>query len=126
MQIADFPLPFSRAPYSRVMFDEDWVFVSGTIGMDYTAQKLAPTVEEQTRLMLRNIASYLKAAGARLEDIVNYTLIIDAMEHVQPVIGVLADHLPCKPTGTAMIAGIAYPGAHVEMQVIARKQERRR
>lgn len=125
MQIADFPLPFPRAPYSRAMFDDDWVFVSGTIGMDYTAQKLAPTVEEQTRLMLRNIASYLEAADARLEDIVNYTLIIDAMAHVQPVIGVLADDLPCKPTGTAMIAGIAYPGAHVEMQVIARKQGRR-
>ncbi|OVZ55167.1 hypothetical protein CDO44_23300 [Pigmentiphaga sp. NML080357] len=121
MQIADFPLPFSRAPYSRVMFDEDWVFVSGTIGMDYTARKLAPTVQEQTRLMLANIASYLAAADARLEHIVNYTLIIDNAEHVGAVIDTLADELPCKPTGTAMIAGIAYPGAHVEMQVIARK-----
>ncbi|VCU68781.1 RutC family protein YjgH [Pigmentiphaga humi] len=122
MQIADFPLPFPRAPYSRAMFDNDWVFVSGTIGMDYTAQELAPTVQEQTRLMLRNISAYLAATGAKLEDIVNYTLIIDSMEHVHPVIEVLADELPCKPTGTAMIAGIAYPGAHVEMQVIARKQ----
>jgi len=122
MQTADFPLPFVNAPYSRAMFDDDWVFVSGTIGMDYDAQRLAPTAEAQTRLMMRNIDTYLKACGARLEEIVNYTLIISAHEHLQPVIRTLAELLPTKPTGTAMIAGIALPEAFVEMQVIARKR----
>lgn len=126
MQTADFPLPFVNAPYSRAMFDDDWVFVSGTIGMDYDAQRLASTAEEQTRLMTRNIDTYLKACGARLEEIVNYTLIISAHEHLQPVIRTLAELLPTKPTGTAMIAGIALPEAFVEMQVIARKRLGRR
>lgn len=121
MQIANFPLPFANAPYSRAMFDEDWVFVSGTIGMDYDAQRLAATAEEQTRLMLHNIANYLAACGARLEQVVNYTLIVSDRQHLQAVVDTLAKCLPCKPTGTAMIAGIALPDAHVEMQVIARK-----
>jgi len=121
MHIADFPLPFANAPYSRAMFDQDWVFVSGTIGMDYETQRLAATVEEQTRLMVDNIATYLAACGATLAQVVNYTLIISGHEHVKAVVDTLAEVLPCKPTGTAMIAGIAMPGAHVEMQVIARK-----
>lgn len=121
MQIAAFPLPFSNAPYSRAMFDNDWVFVSGTIGMDYDTQRLAPTAEEQTRLMLRNIATYLAACGARMEQVVNYTLIVSDREQFTAVVDTLAQELPCKPTGTAMIAGIALPDAYVEMQVIARK-----
>ncbi|MCV0438321.1 MAG: RidA family protein [Hydrogenophaga sp.] len=121
MQIAAFPLPFSHAPYSRALFDHDWVFVSGTIGMDYDAQRLAVTPEEQTQLMLRNIATYLEACGARLEQIVNYTLIVSEREHFATIVDTLARLLPCKPTGTAMIAGIAVPDAFVEMQVIARK-----
>ncbi len=121
MQIADFPLPFANAPYSRAMFDQDWVFVSGTIGMDYETQRLAATAEEQTRLMVDNIATYLAACGATLAQVVNYTLIISGHEHVKAVVDTLAEVLPCKPTGTAMIAGIAMPNAHVEMQVIARK-----
>lgn len=121
MQIAAFPLPFSNAPYSRAMFDNDWVFVSGTIGMDYDTQRLAATAQEQTRLMLRNITAYLAACGARLEQVVNYTLIVSDREHFAAVVDTLAQELPCKPTGTAMIAGIALPNAYVEMQVIARK-----
>jgi enamine deaminase RidA (YjgF/YER057c/UK114 family) len=121
MQIADFPLPFANAPYSRAMHDQDWVFVSGTIGMDYDNQRLATTAEAQTRLMIRNITTYLEACGARLEQVVNYTLIISAHEHVKAVVDTLSEVLPCKPTGTAMIAGIAVPDAYVEMQVIAHK-----
>ena len=121
MQIAAFPLPFTNAPYSRAMFDNDWVFVSGTIGMDYDTQRLAATAEEQTRLMLRNIATYLATCGARMEQVVNYTLIVSDRAHFAAVVDTLSKELPCKPTGTAMIAGIALPDAYVEMQVIARK-----
>lgn len=121
MQIADFPLPFANAPYSRAMFDDEWVFVSGTLGMDYDAHALADGAAAQTRLMVQNIATYLGACGARLEQIVNYTLIVSEHRHLQAVIETLAEVLPCRPTGTAMIAGIALPEAAVEMQVIARK-----
>ncbi|MBP7566509.1 MAG: RidA family protein [Burkholderiaceae bacterium] len=115
------PMPFANAPYSRAIFDDEWIFVSGTIGMDYAAHRLASTAAEQTQLMLRNIESYLATCGGTLHNIVNYTLIVSAHEHLPAVIDALARHLPCKPTGTAMIAGIAIPDAYVEMQVIARK-----
>ena len=122
MRTAEFPLPFVNAPYSRAMFDDDWVFVSGTTGMDYETHQLASAAEQQTRRMMSNIDTYLQACGARLEDIVNYTLIISAHEHLQPIIRTLSELLPTRPTGTAMIAGIALPDAFVEMQVIARKR----
>jgi len=118
---ANHPLPFANAPYSRALHDDDWIFVSGTIGMDYEAKRLADGAREQTRLMMRNIERYLRDCGGELRNIVNYTLIISAHEHVHPVIETLAEVLPCKPTGTAMIAGIAIPDACVEMQVIARR-----
>ncbi|MGB3068181.1 MAG: Rid family hydrolase [Ottowia sp.] len=115
------PLPFADAPYSRAMFDDDWIFVSGTLGMDYEAHQLADGAAAQTELMLRNIERYLATCGGTLRNIVNYTLIVSAHEHLPAVMDALRKHLPCKPTGTAMIAGIAIPEACVEMQVIARK-----
>jgi 2-iminobutanoate/2-iminopropanoate deaminase len=121
MQTAEFPLPFVNAPYSRAMFDDDWIFVSGTIGMDYDTQQLAESAGDQTRLMMRNIERYLAACGGRLDQIVNYTLIIAGAEHLGAVVRTLSEVLPTKPTGTAMLAGIAVPKAWVEMQVIARK-----
>ena len=121
MQTADFPLPFVNAPYSRAMFDDEWIFVSGTIGMDYDTQTLAVSAEDQTRLMVRNIEKYLAACGGRLEQVINYTLIVAGAEHLGAVVQTLSEVLPCKPTGTAMLAGIAVPKAWVEMQVIARK-----
>lgn len=125
MQIADIhPLPFANAPYSRAMFDDDWIFVSGVIGMDYEAHQLAPTAKDQTLLMLKNIENYLAACGGTLKNVVNYTLIISAHEHLPAILEALSEALPCKPTGTAMIAGIAIPEAYVEMQVIARKSHR--
>jgi len=123
MQTADFPLPFVNAPYSRAMFDDEWIFVSGTIGMDYDTQTLAVSAEDQTRLMVRNIEKYLAACGGRLEQIINYTLIVAGAEHLGAVVQTLSEVLPCKPTGTAMLAGIAVPKAWVEMQVIARKSQ---
>jgi 2-iminobutanoate/2-iminopropanoate deaminase len=122
MQIpAIHPMPFANAPYSRALHDDEWIFVSGTIGMDYETRELPPTVQEQVRLMMRNIQGYLARCGGELRNVVNYTLIIAGHEHVEPVVAALSEALPCKPTGTAMIAGIAIPGAYVEMQVIARK-----
>ncbi|MES2249470.1 MAG: Rid family hydrolase [Pseudomonadota bacterium] len=123
MQTADFPLPFVNAPYSRAMFDDEWIFVSGTIGMDYDTQTLAVSAEDQTRLMVRNIEKYLAACGGRLEQVINYTLIVAGAEHLGAVVKTLSEVLPCKPTGTAMLAGIAVPKAWVEMQVIARKSQ---
>lgn len=123
MQTADFPLPFVNAPYSRAMFDDEWIFVSGTIGMDYDTQTLAVSAEDQTRLMVRNIEKYLAACGGRLEQVINYTLIVAGAEHLGAVVQTLSEVLPCKPTGTAMLAGIAVPKAWVEMQVIARKTQ---
>lgn len=123
MQTADFPLPFVNAPYSRAMFDDEWIFVSGTIGMDYDTQTLAVSAEDQTRLMVRNIEKYLAACGGRLEQVINYTLIVAGAEHLGAVVQTLSEVLPCKPTGTAMLAGIAVPKAWVEMQVIARKSQ---
>ena len=123
MQTADFPLPFVNAPYSRAMFDDEWIFVSGTVGMDYETQTLAVSAEDQTRLMVRNIEKYLAACGGRLEQVINYTLIVAGAEHLGAVVQTLSEVLPCKPTGTAMLAGIAVPKAWVEMQVIARKSQ---
>jgi len=118
------PMPFANAPYSRAMFDDEWIFVSGTIGMDYVTRHLPETAEEQVVQMMRNIEDYLTRCGGDLRNVVNYTLIIAGQEHVPAVIQGLWELLPTKPTGTAMIAGIALPGALVEMQVIARKSHR--
>ncbi|HXA69183.1 MAG TPA: Rid family hydrolase, partial [Stellaceae bacterium] len=58
------------AGYSRAVVDGDWVFVSGTTGLDYKAMTIAPDVVAQTRQTFKNIGAALAEAGVGFADVV--------------------------------------------------------
>jgi enamine deaminase RidA (YjgF/YER057c/UK114 family) len=111
-----------QAPYSRALFDDDWVFVSGTTGFDYTTMTIADDVGAQARQTWKNIAEALEKAGSNLGEIVQFLLIFPNREDLGVIGQVMKDVLPHKPTGTAICANLVDPRIKVEIQVTAKRQ----
>ena len=115
---SDFEENFS---YSRALYDDEWVVVSGTTGFDYSTMEISDDAAEQARQTLSNVASALEACGSSLAEVYAYVLIVSDRAHLSAVMGVLAGAFPGKPTGTLLLAGLIEERIHVELEVRARK-----
>jgi 2-iminobutanoate/2-iminopropanoate deaminase len=112
-----------QAPYSRAMFDDEWVFVSGTTGFDYATMTIPDDdVGEQARRTWKNIAEVLEKAGSNLGEIVQFLLIFPNREDFGVIGQVMKEVLPHKPTGTAICANLVDPRIKIEIQVTAKRK----
>jgi enamine deaminase RidA (YjgF/YER057c/UK114 family) len=111
-----------QAPYSRAMFDDEWVFVSGTTGFDYATMIISDDVGEQARRTWKNIADVLEKAGSNLGEIVQFLLIFPNREDLSVIGQVMKEVLPHKPTGTAICANLVDPRIKIEIQVTAKRK----
>ena len=111
------------AGYSRAVVDGEWVFVSGTTGMDYKAMTIEPDVIAQTRQTFKNIGAALAEAGSSFADVVRvHYYFTDAGDwpKVAPVLGdVFGD---ARPAATAIVCDLIDPRMKIEIEVTARKR----
>ena len=78
------------AGYSRAIVDGEWIFMSGTVGMDYPSKTISPDPAEQTEQTIRNIQAALAECGATLENVLRLRVYIaerDDLEAICQVIG---------------------------------------
>jgi enamine deaminase RidA (YjgF/YER057c/UK114 family) len=80
-------------------------------------------VAAQTRKVMDNVEAALAAAGAAITDVVHWSILLVAGADVQAAYGAAAPRLasdrdPALVTA-AMVAGLAVPGALVEVSAIA-------
>lgn len=69
--------PAAPPTYSQATKAAGLVFVSGTSPVDPATGAFAgPTIQEQTRQCLRNIAAILEAAGSSLDKVVSATVVM--------------------------------------------------
>jgi len=54
--------------YSRAVVVDEWVFVSGTTGYDYSTMSISDNILEQTEQCLKNIEDALQKADASLSE----------------------------------------------------------
>lgn len=112
------------ARYSRAVADGDLVVVSGTIGADPQTGEMPESAEQQARNCFATIEAALAEAGAGLDDVIRCGVYLSAREHLQPVVGILAEKFDrVRPANTTLICEIPVPGAKVEIEVLARKQQ---
>jgi enamine deaminase RidA (YjgF/YER057c/UK114 family) len=118
--------PFEAAAgYSRAVVDDEWVFVAGTTGFDYTLMTIADDPVEQARQALRNIAAALAEAGAGLHDVVRVRYYLpDPADWpaVAPVLGEAFGGI--RPAATAICCGLVDPRMKIEIEVTARRATR--
>ena len=116
---ADAPKPGGH--YSQGVVESGWLFVSGQLPIDPATGKFVPgTIEQQTRLVLDNMAAVVRAAGGELRDVVKVTLYFSDIAYWSAINAVYAeffgDH---KPARSAVPTQKLHYGAEVEIEAIA-------
>ncbi len=109
--------------YSRAVVDDEWVFVSGTTGFDYTAMSISESLVEQTDQCLKNIDWALRQADSSFKDIVRVTYILPNGGDFGECWPVLRKYFgDVRPAATMISAGLADPRMKIEIEVTARKR----
>ena len=108
--------------YSRAVVQDNWVFVSGTTGFDYSTMKISEDIAEQTDQCLKNITAALEQAGAKLEDVVRVSYILPDGSEFEKCWPVLRKYFgDIRPAATMFSAGLADPRMKIEIEVTALK-----
>ncbi len=109
--------------YSRAIVHDNWVFVSGTTGFDYSNMTIADDIVVQTEQCLQNIIAALAQAGASLADVVRVTYVVPDATQFELCWPVLRQHFgEIRPAAMMISAGLADPRMKIEIEVTAIKQ----
>lgn len=108
-------------PYSQAVRFGSLIFVAGQTAEDpVTSRPVHGTVAEQTRLILSNIDTILKAAGSGLDRVVRADVYISSMSIKPEMNAAYMEFFPQNPPARncVAVAGID-DGLDVEIEVIA-------
>ena len=112
----------ARFAYSRAVVDGDWVFVSGTTGMNYKTGEMPDGIVAQAEQAFENIQAALTEAGATMADILRHrTYVTDAAEvdALAPVFNKWLGEV--RPASTLVVTALVDPRMKIEIEVTARK-----
>lgn len=111
------------AGYSRAVVDGDWIWLSGTTGMNYAEGTISDDVAEQTHQTFRNIERALAAAGSSLADVVRVFLIITKQDDFKVVAPIMGQYFGgIRPASTGIVAELVDPRMKVEIEVTAKRR----
>lgn len=106
--------------YSRAVVVDDWVFVSGTTGFDYTTMTISDDIAEQTEQALKNIEAALREADATLADVVRVTYVLPDAASFQKCWPVLRTYFGnVRPAATMIAAELADSRIKIEIEATA-------
>jgi len=109
--------------YSRAVVDDEWVFVSGTTGFDYTTMTISDNLQAQTEQCLKNIQSALRQAGADFGDVVRVTYVLPDAARFPDCWPILRKYFgTVRPAAMMISAGLSDPRMQIEIEVTARKR----
>lgn len=110
------------AGYSRAVVQDNWCFVSGTTGYDFTTMFMPPDIQTQTQNCIKTIRQTLEKAGFSLSDIVRanyYVTNHSDAELAFPVLGKAFASI--RPAATMMVCGLIRREMLIEIEVTALK-----
>ena len=108
------------AGYARAVVVGDRIYVSGTVGVDFTTGSMPESAEGQANQALDTIERALTEAGSGLNDVVRVRVYVPDPGDVLAVSGVLRERCgDTRPANTTICAPLAVPGARVEIEADA-------
>lgn len=112
--------PRAIGPYSQAVKAGSWVFVSGQIPLGRDGNLAGTTIEEQTRVVLENLGTILRAAGSSLDRVVKTTVYLADLADFAAMNQVYGSYFPeASPArATVQVAGLPR-GVRVEIDAIA-------
>ncbi len=102
------------------------IYVGGQNGVDESGAIVSAGVAEQSARTIDNAELALRAAGATLADVIQWTVLISADADLGAAYGAIAPRLATGGTPplvtAARVAGLGVPGALIEVSAIAAVQ----
>ncbi len=113
--------PKAIGPYSQGIVANGFVFASGQIPLDPATGELnTGTVEEQTRLVLRNLGAVLEAAGSSYDKVVKCTVFLQDMNDFSKMNQVYSEFFKAPFPARAAVQVARLPrDVKVEIEAIA-------
>ncbi|MGI9497847.1 MAG: RidA family protein [Mariniblastus sp.] len=113
-----------KAGYARAVVQDNWCFVSGTTGYDYTTMFMPPDIQAQTQNCLETIRQTLENAGFALSDIVRANYYVTNQSDAELVFPVLGRAFASiRPAATMIICELIRPEMLIEIEVTALKSK---
>jgi 2-iminobutanoate/2-iminopropanoate deaminase len=116
--------PAAIGPYSQAIVHAGLVWCSGQIPLDPAKGELVPGgIEEQTKQVLKNLASVLGAAGSSLERVIKTTVYLQRIDDFAKMNAVYGTFFPsgkASPPARATVEVAKLPkGALIEIDCVA-------
>ncbi|WP_433977356.1 RidA family protein [Erwinia sp. E_sp_B01_9] len=104
-------------PFARAVEANGFLFLSGQLAMNAKGEPVPGTVEEQTRLIMKNISETLEVCGSSLDRLVKVTVWISDMAHFSAFNEIYRSYFPDGfPARSTVVSQLAY-GLDVELEV---------
>tara|TARA_X000000950_G_scaffold243510_2_gene298678 strand:- start:1765 stop:2115 length:351 start_codon:yes stop_codon:yes gene_type:complete len=111
------------AAYCRAVIDGDFIFMSGTMGVDKETGKLPPSFPEQADNAFKIVEETLAKANSSLEDVVHVRLFVSDRAYLRDMVIKLQEKfMDIRPAQTMIIAQMPSEEAFLEVEVTARRQ----
>ncbi|MBT7950434.1 MAG: RidA family protein [Gammaproteobacteria bacterium] len=112
------------AAYSRAVVDGDWIFISGTAGINPKDGSMSDNFDDQMDQIFKILESTLAEAGATLKDLVRVRCYIVDRKYVLPMSNKLHQYLDdVRPASLAIVTQLPIEGALIEIEATARKRK---
>ena len=113
--------PAAIGPYSQAIMAGDTLYLAGQIAIDPATGELTPgTIEEETTLVLNNLAAVLEAAGMSLGNVVSTTVFMADLDEFGAMNAVYATFFPENPPARATVQAARLPrDVKIEIAAIA-------
>jgi len=113
--------PTPMAHYCQGVLAGETMYAAGQIASDYrTGVPSGSDMHKQTRYVLNNIRSVLKAAGCDLKDVVKSQVFVTDLNDFSPFDEVWKEFFPSPPPRTTVqVSGLLVPGCRIEIDLTA-------
>jgi len=112
--------PAAVGPYSQAIKASNTVYCSGQIGLDPATGTMVEGVVAQANRAFDNLEAVLAQAGAKMTDVVKFTIFLTDINDFSQVNEVMAAHVPTPyPARSCMQVAALPKGALVEVEAIA-------
>lgn len=85
--------PEAIGPYSQAIIAGDFIYASGSIGIDPASGEVVGGIEEQTKQVMENLREVLKEGGATFAQVVKFTIYLKSMDDFATVNEIYGNYL---------------------------------
>src|SRR5690625_4296118 len=85
--------PEAIGPYSQAIIAGDFLYASGSIGIDPNTGKVVGGIEEQTKQVMENLREVLQEGGATFAQVVKFTIYLKSMDDFATVNEIYGSYL---------------------------------